>query len=77
VRVYLAYSTSKVDSSKPLLEGPYHTRIARPSKAISIRLLCGMLTGFKFPNLLLFRTTIAVVVLIIFWIGGKFCVEWF
>uniref|UniRef100_A0A2N9FIP2 Uncharacterized protein n=1 Tax=Fagus sylvatica TaxID=28930 RepID=A0A2N9FIP2_FAGSY len=36
-----------------------------------------MLTGFKFPNLLLFRTTIAVVALIIYWIGGKFCVESF
>uniref|UniRef100_A0A2N9FWP3 Uncharacterized protein n=1 Tax=Fagus sylvatica TaxID=28930 RepID=A0A2N9FWP3_FAGSY len=31
----------------------------------------------EFPNLLLFRTTIAVVALIICWIGGKFCAEWF
>ena len=36
-----------------------------------------MLTGIKFSNLLLFRTTLVVVALIIFWIGGKFCVKWF
>ena len=79
VQVSLDFSTFGIDSSKPLFEGPLPllNQMASLAKATSIRLLLGLLGWDQGSNLLLFRTTLAVVALIIFWIVGKFCVEWF
>ena len=64
MRVSIDYPTYGVDYSKLFfLKSPYHTRIVWQIQ-FDLSVVC--LAGIKDPNLLLFRTLVAVVVLIIF-----------
>uniref|UniRef100_A0A2N9HV84 Transmembrane protein n=1 Tax=Fagus sylvatica TaxID=28930 RepID=A0A2N9HV84_FAGSY len=60
------------------LKSLHHTRIAWHLLSWPIRfdfsVVC--LAGIKAPNLLLFRTSVVVVALIIFWILVKLCAVW-
>ena len=60
-----------------LLESPHHTQIAwhlLPWPTRFDLVVCSV--GIKDPNLLLFRTSLVVVVLEIFWIVIKLCAVW-
>jgi hypothetical protein len=79
VRDSIVYPTFGVDPSKLFfLKSPHHTRIAWHILPWQIRIdfLVVCLVGIKALNLLLFRISIVVVALIIFWIVVKFCVDW-
>ena len=79
VRDFINYPIFGVDLSKLFcLKSLHHTRIAWHLLQWPIRfdfsVVC--LTKIKAPNLLLFWTSLVVVVLVIFWIVVKFCVVW-
>jgi hypothetical protein len=79
VRDSIDYPIFGVDPSKLFfLKSPHHTRIAWHLLPWPIRfdfsVVC--LAGIKAPNLLLFRTSVVVVALVIFWILVKLCAVW-
>uniref|UniRef100_A0A2N9IWR5 Uncharacterized protein n=1 Tax=Fagus sylvatica TaxID=28930 RepID=A0A2N9IWR5_FAGSY len=76
VRDSIDYPIFGVDPSKLFfLKSPHHTRIAWHLLPWLIRfdLSVVCLAGIKAPNLLLFRTSVVVVALVIFWILVKLC----
>ena len=76
VRDFVDYPIFGLDPSKLFfLKSPHHTQIAWHLLSWLIRfdLSVVCLAGIKAPNLLLFRTSVVMVALVIFWILFKLC----